>query len=99
MRNKTLPKLGGSALPVPQGRQQLCPPAPLSALHHRATDAALPRDVENGAPFSRVQNDLRPLLQAIAISDSRRQSRALFGRLYDADGLSHAQSIAYLPQI
>ena len=53
-------------------------------------------------PRLRVQNDVRPLnmlLQAIAISDSRRQSRALFGRLAEADGFSHAQSIAYLSQI
>ena len=52
-------------------------------------------------PRLRVQNDLRPvnmLLQAIAICDSRRQWRALLGRLDDADDLSHAQSIACLRQ-
>jgi hypothetical protein len=43
----------------------------------RATGTALPCDVENGTPFSRVKNDPRPpnmLLRAVAIYRVRVQA-------------------------
>ena len=38
------------------------------------------------------------LVQAVAILDDRRQVRTVFGREDDADGLSHAHTIARFAQ-
>ena len=45
-----------------------------------------------------MKDDFRPqrmLLRAVAVSDNRRQTRTVFRREEDADGLSHTQTIAF----
>ena len=72
--------------------------APLPAPYRRTADAAQARDVENGAPLSRMKDDFRPqrmLLRTVAVPDNRRQTRTVFRKEKDADGLSHTQTIAF----
>ena len=70
---------------------------PLPAPHRGAADAAQARDIENAAALRGMEDNLRPLhmlLQAVAILNDRRQAQAVFRRENDADGLSHAHTIA-----
>ena len=80
-------------------QQRIHPPfgvASLPAPHRGTASAALPRNIENGALFSRVENNPSPLhmlLRAVAILDDRRQAQAVFGREKNADTLNHVRTI------